>query len=112
MVTALAFSTFVSWSAPRAFLLVATFLDKAALAQRLKMATHGREGNARHLREIASPVGPLAEELDNAPAVRVGERRKRAVEAVRTHRSCPNLKPLAFSISSLETFRTGWENVQ
>ena len=78
MVTALAFSTFVSWSAPRAFLLVATFLDKAALAQRLKMATHGRKGNARRLREIASLVSPLAEEVENALAVRVGERRKRA----------------------------------
>src|SRR5215472_15666197 len=92
--------------------LVAVFLDEAAPAQRPQMAAHGRKGNACRLREIPSAVGPLAEEVNNAPAMRVGERRERAVEALSTHRSRSNLKPLDCSISSLETSRTGCEKVQ
>ncbi len=92
--------------------LVTVLVDEAAPAQRLQMATHGRKGNARRLREISSTIGPLAKQLDNAPAVRVGERRESAVEALRTHRSGSNLKPLACSISSLETARSGCEKVQ
>ena len=41
-----------------------------------------------------------------------GERGERAVEVVCAHRSGANLKPVAFSISSFETARTGCENVQ
>src|SRR5690606_18996351 len=73
--------------------LVAVFLVEATQAQRLQMTANGRKGNARRLREIPGPVGPLAEEVDNAPAVRVGECSKRTVEALRTHRSRSNLSP-------------------
>jgi hypothetical protein len=48
--------------------------------------------------------------------VRISQRGERAVEdqvgIACAHRSVANLKPVAFSISSLETVLTGCENVQ
>jgi hypothetical protein len=55
---------------------------------------------------------PLAEEVDDPPAVRIGECRERPIEARQGHRSGSNLRPLALSISVLETSRTGCEKVQ
>lgn len=55
---------------------------------------------------------PLAQEVDDPPAMRVGERRERQVEAWSAQPGCLNLKPVAFSMSSRETFRTDWEKVQ
>jgi hypothetical protein len=57
-------------------------------------------------------VGPLSQQIDDAPAVRIGERGERTVEALSTHSSGLNLRPLAFSISSLDTCLTGCEKVQ
>lgn len=64
------------------------------------------------LRKLAGAMGPLAEQVDHAPAMRVGERRERTVEAGCAQPSRSNLNPLAFSISCLETSRTGCEKVQ
>jgi hypothetical protein len=57
-------------------------------------------------------MGTLAQEIDHPPAMRIGECRERPVETRCRHRSGSNLKPVALSISSLETVRTGCEKVQ
>ena len=57
-------------------------------------------------------MGPLPQEVDDPPAMRIGERSERPVEAGRAQRARLNLKPVTFSISSRGTSRTGCENVQ
>jgi hypothetical protein len=57
-------------------------------------------------------MGPLPQEIDDPPAVRIGKRGERPVEAGRAQRARLNLKPVAFSISSRDTSRTGCEKVQ
>ena len=57
-------------------------------------------------------MGPFAQEVDDPPAMRVGQRRERLVEVWRAQPTRPDLKPVAFSISSLETSRSACEKVQ
>lgn len=54
----------------------------------------------------------LTQQIDDAAAVRIGERRERAVEALSDHLNGLNLNPEAFSISSVETRFKACENVQ
>jgi len=76
------------------------------------MPAHCRKGDARGLRQLSGPMGPLPQEVDDPPAMRIGERGERPVDAWRAQLSRANLKPVACSISCLETSRTGCENVQ
>ena len=57
-------------------------------------------------------MGAFAQEIDDSPAVWIGERRERPIEARCRHRSGSNLRPVALSISALETSRTDCEKVQ
>jgi hypothetical protein len=57
-------------------------------------------------------VGPLAQQVDDPPAMRVGERCERPIESLRAQRAGLNLKPVAFSMSSRETSRTVCAKVQ
>ena len=76
------------------------------------MPAHRRKGDAHGLRELSGPMGPLAQQVDDPPAVRIGERGECQVEAWCAQLTGPNLKPVAFSISSFETSRTVCEKVQ
>lgn len=76
------------------------------------MAAHGRKGKAHGLRQLAGPMQSLAQEIDHAPTIGIGQGGQRAIEAGRFHGSLPNLNPVALSISSVETLRTGCEKVQ
>ncbi len=55
---------------------------------------------------------PITQEVDNAPTMRIGKGRERAVEIVGIHVSVLYLNPLAFSISSLDGYLIDCENVQ
>jgi len=66
----------------------------------------------RGVRQLSSPTGPLSQQLDDPPAMRIGERRERQVEARCAQASRSNLNPVAFSISCAETSRTVCEKVQ
>lgn len=57
-------------------------------------------------------MGTLAQELDDPAPMRIGERREYPVEGWRAQCGGPNLRPVAFSISSFETARIGCEKVQ
>ena len=76
------------------------------------MTAHGRKGKTHCLCQLSRPMRSLAEEIDYAPAIRIGEGGERTIEFGRAHGSLLNLNPVAFSISSFETFRVGCEKVQ
>ena len=76
------------------------------------MAAHRRKRNAGRLGEFARAPRPITQEVHDAPAMWVGKCSERAVEMVATHVSVSYLNPVAFSISSLDVFLTGCENVQ
>lgn len=57
-------------------------------------------------------MGPLAQEVDDPPAVRIGERGERPIEGRCAQSTRSNLRPVTFSISCLETSLTSCEKVQ
>src|SRR5690348_3258839 len=88
-------------------------LDQPRLAQAAQMAAHGRRAEARRLGKLAGTVRPQAEKIDDPPAMRVGEHRENAIESRFCRQIRPSiLSPLAFSISSRETWRTVWPKLQ
>src|SRR5487761_126648 len=59
---------------------IAVLVDEPALAQRLEMTAHCGKGDVCRLRELSCTMWPLAQQVDDPPAVRVGERREGPVE--------------------------------
>lgn len=76
------------------------------------MTAHGGEGQMHGLRQLPRPMRPLAQQVDHAPARRIGKGGERTIDFGCAHVSLSNLNPVAFSISSFETFRTGCEKLQ
>src|SRR5579872_5123820 len=91
---------------------IALLFDESAPAQGLQMSAHRGKGDARRLRELSCPMGPLAEEVDDAPAMRISQRCERTIEGRRAQSCRSNLKRVAFSIACLETSRSGCAKVQ
>ena len=68
--------------------------------------------NAPTIGQCADRRADCSVDIDEAPATRIGKGGKRAMNVRRVHVSLVNLNPVALSISSFETFRTGCEKVQ
>ena len=92
--------------------LVASFIDETAAAEGLQMTAHRREGNAHDLRQLSCTMRPFPQEIDHAPAIRIGKGGKCSIEIGCTHFSLLNFNPVAASISPVETVRTVCEKVQ
>src|SRR5882724_7485816 len=89
------------------------FLDQTARAQGAEMPAHRRRAEARCIREFTSPTRPLAQQLDDLTACRVGKRGERAIDDKRVRQTQPSIfSPLAFSASSRETCCTFWPKLQ
>ena len=64
--------------------------------------------------KLAGPARRLAQQLDDLPAMRIGERGERAVDprGAGAQENISILRPVAFSDSSTEKGRTFWAKVQ
>ena len=70
---------------------------EAAFAQLPQMPAHGGQRQARPLRQLSGTMRPLAQEIDHTAAMRIGQRRKRAVDSSFPVHTQPSiLRPLAF----------------
>src|SRR5690606_22468706 len=78
-----------------------------------QVAAHGGRRQVELPCQVAGPAGPLAQEIDGAPPVGVGQRSQRVVQggALAAHRPIVVLRPLAASHSSGDMTRTVWPKV-
>jgi hypothetical protein len=79
------------------------------------MPTERRRAQPDAVGKLAGPARRLAQQLDDLPAMRIGERGERAVDPGSGGGAQENisiLRPVAFSDSSTEKGRTFWAKVQ
>src|SRR5262249_40146644 len=80
-------------------------LDQPGLAQAAQGSAQGGRAQAGRRGELARAVRREAEKIDDPPTMRVGEDGENAVEGRLCRQGQPSiLSPLAFSISSRETW--------
>ena len=91
------------------------FLDQAAGLERAQVPAERRRAQTDPVGQLAGRARRFAQQLDDLPAMRIGERGERAVDRGGGGRAQENisiLRPVAFSDSSTEKGRTFWAKVQ
>jgi hypothetical protein len=89
------------------------FLDQPAGLERAQVPAERGRAQADAVGQLAGPARRLAQQLDDVPPMRIGQRGKRPVEGRRrAQENISILRPVAFSDSSTEKGRTFWAKVQ